>query len=154
MEKIIEIDLFRKEDFFEKYNRKIVSKELINYMIDSISSVSKDDSIKIIVNNKIKEDIDIINLIKEALKNEYNQNMCLYHKTNTIQFIYLLIGIFWLFISTLVKATVLKEVILIGGWVFIWALLETEIFADLKSRKRRKIIKKILNGTFEEVKKK
>ena len=34
MEKSIEVDIFEKNDLFERYNRKKVSKSLINYIIE------------------------------------------------------------------------------------------------------------------------
>ena len=33
MERVIEIDLFNKDDLYEKYNKKNVSRDLINYII-------------------------------------------------------------------------------------------------------------------------
>jgi hypothetical protein len=41
MEKIIEIDLLDTDSFFETYNRKKVSRELINYLISEGQNLKK-----------------------------------------------------------------------------------------------------------------
>ena len=46
MERIIEINLTNKKDFYDKYNKKLVSKELINYIIESAYYFDVDDTIK------------------------------------------------------------------------------------------------------------
>jgi len=154
MEKIIEIDVSCKEDLFEKYNKKEVSRELINYLMESTLPLLNQDPIKLIINNGINEKIDITELIKEGLQKEYRKNLHKYFHNNVQQVIFLIIGVILLFIYTLIEGTVLKEIILISGWMFIWVLLETEIYADTKSKKKRKIIEKLLNSEIEEIKKK
>jgi len=154
MEKIIEIDVSCKEDLFEKYNKKEVSRELINYLMESTLPLLNQDPIKLIINNGINEKIDITELIKEGLQKEYRKNLHKYFHNNVQQVIFLIIGVILLFIYTLIEGTVLKEIILISGWMFIWVLLETEIYADTKSKMKRKIIEKLLNSEIEEIKKK
>ena len=149
MEKIVEIDLAKKEDLYEKYNKNIVSRELINYLVLSTPILKKDDNIKILINNETKEN-DVVRLIKEGLQKEYHDSLNRCYRNNIIQVIYFFIGLIGLYISTLISETVLKEVILIGGWVFIWALVEIEIFTDRKGRIRRKILKKLINSEFIE----
>ncbi len=149
MNKNIVIDIMKKDDLFEKYNQKIIKRELVNYLIESTPIVSNEDVITIIITSKIKEDLDIVELIKNGLKKEYSISINRNYRDNLTQFIYLIIGVIGIFISTLIHETVLKEIILIGGWVFIWALLEMEIFTDLKGRRRRKIIEKLLKSKYE-----
>ena len=50
MEKIIEIDLFDKYDLTEKYNDKHLSSELLEYIIEQASFVTKRDTVKIVIN--------------------------------------------------------------------------------------------------------
>lgn len=146
MEKIIEIDLFEEKDLLEKYNRKKVSKKLIDYIIESASYFEKKDSIKIIINNHIIGNELCIDLITEGLTNEYNKSLKNHFHTNIIQIIYLIMGFIILFLSTLIDAEVFREVVLIGGWVLIWAMIELEIFSDMEGRKRRRLLKKLINS--------
>lgn len=139
MEKVIEIDLTCNDDLYEKYNRKIVSNDLVNYIITS-ANTKKKDKIKIIINNSIG--ISSVSLIKEGLKKEYEKSYLIYYKNNIVQIIYLLIGIIALFVSSIMDGNIFKEIILIGGWVLIWEMIELEIFSDVKEKRKRIILKK------------
>ena len=148
--KVIEIDITNKEDLYEKYNKKVVSKDLINYMVESIPHFNKSDKLKIVINNSTSEKINCTKLIKDGLNNEYNKSLLKYHKTNIVQLIYLIIGIIALILSTLVNVTIFKEIILIGAWVLIWEMIELELFSDTQEKKKRIILKKLLDSEFEE----
>lgn len=146
MEKIIQIDLLSRDDLFEKYNKSVVSRDLIKYMIDKASSFKRDDTIKIIINNQIKGQEDCLPIVIEGLKEEYNSNNFKYHRNNLRQMFFLIVGIVILFISTLIDVTIFKEVVLISGWVLIWEMVESEIFDDISNRKKKKILEKLLNS--------
>ena len=150
MEELLEIDLIEEDDLLERYNRKKVSKKLLEYIIDTSLHFNPKSKIKIIINNKLDYSQKCSPLIFEGLKNEYNISYKNQIKTNIIQFIYFIVGCLILFLSTLVTSEVLREVILIGGWVFIWAMVELEIFTDLNEKKKRKIIKKLLCSEYIE----
>lgn len=90
---------------------------------------------------------DCIKIITDELKQEYNKSLKLYHITNIRQLFLLLLGIFFLFLSTLIKEDVIwKEVLLIGGWVPIWETIDIELFSDLEGRRKRIILKKLLKS--------
>ena len=150
MEKIIEIDLLDSENFFEQYNRKKVSRNLIDYLISEGDNIKFDDTVKIIINDSMGENIDCIKLIKEGLKQEYDMNYRRHQRICLKQVIYLLFGILFLFLSTRINLDIFKEVIVILGWVLIWSMFELEIFSDVDSKKRRKTLKKILDSEFIE----
>lgn len=147
MEKIIEIDLLELDDLLERYNRKKVSLSLIEYIIKQTPNFKKNDNLKIIINTKIK-DIDCVSLIKGGLKEEYNNNLKKHFYNDIIQIIYLIIGVAIIFIYTLLKQSIAKELVLISGWVFIWSVVELELFSDSESRKRRIILNKLLLSEF------
>lgn len=71
------------------------------------------------------------------------------NRTNEKQFIFLLLGILFIFLSTLIESAVWREVILITGWVPIWKMLEIELIPDVYARRKRYIIKKLLNSKIE-----
>ena len=70
MERVIEIDIVKEDDLFEKYNKKIISKNLINYLIEETPKLKKEDKLKVIINNEI-EKYNCKELIIEGLKREY-----------------------------------------------------------------------------------
>lgn len=67
MEKILEIDLDSTEDLFECYNKKGISRNLIQYMIEFMPWLKRNDKLKVVTNNKIKGNIRCAELIKQAL---------------------------------------------------------------------------------------
>lgn len=150
MEKNIEVYLHEDYDVTEKYNKKNVSKELIEYLIEQTIFFNKKDDLKIkIYNGSSYSDEVCLNLIKKGLKLEFQK--CLKRKdlNNIKQIILILIGIIFLFLSTLINDTVFKEVFLIIGWVPIWEAIDIELFTDAKEKRRRKILKKLLESEME-----
>ena len=94
---------------------------------------------------------NITKMIKDGLKDEYNMGIRERHDNNMKQLWLLVLGIIFLFLSTLIEEDVIwKELLLIIVWVPIWEMIEVELFPDLEGRKRRKIIKKLLNSKIEE----
>ena len=146
MVRIFQINLTNKTDFYDKYNKKLVSKESINYIIESAYYFDADDTIKIEITNNTKD--DYIGLVRDGLNREYDKSVFARYKNDFTQVFYLIAGVLILFLSTLISGTVLKELVLIGGWVFIGVMVETEIFTDIKNKKRRRIIRKLLNSEF------
>jgi len=145
MKKIIEIDLIDEESLFEKFNKRQVSNELIDYLIKEAGILKQNDTIKLIVNNHLTI-YDTKILIKNKISDEYNQTILKYQHNIYIQLIYLIIGILSLGLSSLIKDNIFKELILIGGWVLIWSMIEIEIFSDTKLKRKRKILKQLLNS--------
>ena len=149
MERIINIDIVSENALFDKYNKVKVNKDLINYLLREIPYFTKADNFKIRINNCCS-DIDSIPLIIDGLKQEYDEGNFRYDKTNFIQIIYFLLGVFILYLSTLINESVIKEIVLIGGWVFIWAIVESEISSELELRRKQKKLKKLLESEFIE----
>ena len=142
----INVDINKKEDFFEKYNKEVISKELINYLINC--AMDYDYVETIIINSKLNLDFKL--LLKEGLKKELDFSFKRKRKTNVLQFSLLLLGLFFIFLSVFLQNSIIwHEVILIIGWVPIWEAIDIELFRDSKERKRRNIIRKLLDSDVE-----
>lgn len=150
MNRVIKIDLLNETDFFERYNREVISKDLINYLVSEASRFNVSDTIKVVINNQIANK-NCIPLIKEGLENAYGESIMKSSRNNILEIIYFIMGMAALFISTLIERTIFKEIVLIGGWVLIWEMIELEIFSDINDRKKRKILKKLLNCEIIEI---
>lgn len=150
MERIIELDIDSTDDLFEVYSKKKISKELIKYLVDSVPFVRKDETIKVVINNKLKHNMSCAELIKKALDSELMSNDFKFFRNNMKQISFFVIGVLALIISTWINVEVFKEIILIGAWVLLWDMVEMEIEDDLLNRKRRKILKKLLASEFIE----
>ena len=149
MEKIIDIDIVDLKDLYEKYNKRKVNSDLLTYLLKCIPYFTKKDNFKIRVNNFLG-DIDCVPLIIDGLTKEYNDCDFRQDKNNMLQIFYFLVGVVILFLSTLVKVEVFKEIVLIGGWVFIWAIVESEISSELELKKKEKRLKKLLESEWIE----
>ena len=149
MEEIIKVDLRSEEDLLERYDDSIVNKELINYIISCADKIDKYKKIRIFVNkNRIK--LNIEELIKEGFEREYNNSFINYEKTNLVQCSLLILGIVFLVLSFLIGNDGLwHEILLIIGWVPIWEMVHLELFTDIKERKKRSILKRLMNCEIE-----
>ena len=80
------------------------------------------------------------------MKEEYENNRISHYHNNIIQILYLFLGILGIFLSTLIDKQVLKEIVLIGGWVLIWEMIQLEISTEVKNWKIRKKIDKLISS--------
>lgn len=142
--KNIIVNIENKSDIYEKYNNAL-SRELINYLIRESKFTNSD--IKIIVNTNLKLD-NIETFIKEGLKNAYNETKIIDRSHDTKQLTLLLIGTIFLIISTL-TFNIIKEIIIIAGWVAIWEAFDISLNVDSKLKLTRKLIKKLINCKIE-----
>ncbi len=148
MKKKIEIDIIDIEKLVDTYNIYQLNKELLNYIIRKALSVEDKEEIEIIINNKTE--VSATKLIKEGLEEELVKSKIRHKHINKQQLIYFLLGIISIFLTLFINIEVIDEIILIGGWVFIWSTIELEITADYNELRKRKIIKKLLNSTITE----
>ena len=147
MDKIIEININDKDDIFDKYNDKNISKEFIEYIIEKTKQIEINKNIKFICINKCGIEKNIIELIKKELEKEYKISLKKRKKNNLKQIIFLLMGIIFLILSINIKEeSIWKEISLITGWVHIWEMIELELFSDMDERIRRKNIQRMLKS--------
>ena len=149
MEEIVEINIKNKQDLVSKYNEQKLSDSLLKYILKETMHIKYGKNIKIVINKKCEINEDIEKIIKNGLEDEYNRSIENRNRTNEKQFIFLLLGILFIFLSTLIPSVVWKEVVLITGWVPIWKMLEIELIPDVYARRKRMIIKKILKSEIE-----
>ena len=150
MKKIIEVDIRYENDLYDKYNRNRASSELINYIIDNAYPYIKAESILIVINNYLNKDIECKKLIDEGLRREFDKSIRRHQKNNLSQISYFILGVITLFLATLISEGIIKELMVIGGWVFIWELVEVELFSEVHGIKKRRLIKKMLKSPIEE----
>ena len=152
MEQIIEIDITNKYNLIDKYNENKVSHTLIDYIIKQVNDVNLYKDLKIVINKKCHIDVDCIRLIKKGLQQEYKRSLKRRDDNNLKQLIFFVLGVFFVFLSTLIKNSIVwREIVLITGWVPIWKMIELEILPDVASRRKRKVINKILRSEFIEI---
>lgn len=154
MDKIIEININDKDDIFDKYNDKNISKEFIEYIINKTKQIELNKNIKFICIKKCDIEKNIVELIRKELEKEYKISLKERNKNNIKQIIFLLMGIIFIILSTNIEdKSIWKEISLITGWVHIWEMIELEMFSDMDGRIKRKTIKRILNSEMIETEK-
>ena len=121
---------------------------MTEYIISQAIPSSKNEKLKIIVNLKCNNiDIDCVEFLKKGFLEEYNKSIKEHRITDIKQMFLFILGIIFLFLSTLISNEIVwKEILLITGWVPIWEVVDLELFSDMKGRGKIKIIKKILNS--------
>ena len=149
MEKVIDVDIMDLDDFFSKYNKELVSLDLIKFILDNCKEV--DEDIVIVLNKKIDKPLE--DILRNSLKTEYNLMIKEHFNNNKMQVIYFLVGIIMLVISRILNdRALLEELFLIGGWVLIWQTVEIEFFRDIDNKRKRKLLKKLINSKIIEKK--
>lgn len=138
--KSIVVNLRRETDLYERYNNE-VSSNLIKYLINEARI--KDD-IKIVINTKL-DNKNIDKLVKKGLEDVYNDSNLIDKFYDGKQIRFFIIGVIFLIISTFMGYEVLKELVLIVGWFAIYEVVEITFDKNIKLKKRRKIIKKLLD---------
>lgn len=113
MEKILEIDIDSKEELFERYNCKKVSKDLIQYMVDAFPRMKKNDTLKVVINNKIKGNVRCSELIKQALDETCEKSDFRFRNMNVKQLSFLILGVIALILASVIKVDVIKELLLL-----------------------------------------
>lgn len=136
----IVVNLRKESDLYERYNNE-VSSNLIKYLI---SEARTKDDVEVIINTKLDiENID--SLIKKGLEDYYNDTKLIDKFYDSKQIRFFIIGLIFLIISTFMGYEILRELILIVGWFAIYEFVEITLNTDSRLRKRRKIIKKLIN---------
>ena len=144
-QKIIEADILDLDDFFEKYNKELVSRDLINYILENTKDSLDSDKIKIVLNKKIKKELG--DILRNSFRVEYQKMVNEHFNNNKKQVIYFLIGVVMLVISRILNdRALIEELFLIGGWVLIWQTVEIEFFGDTLNHKKRKLLKKLITS--------
>ncbi|QSZ42207.1 hypothetical protein GJV85_08805 [Sulfurimonas aquatica] len=144
MKDIIEINLKKYEDAFNEFEYfktsevRRLNPDLIEYIDDILSENGLNNKLKIIVYIDEKYDKSQVEKIKSSLSRIYNKKEAELKKERDENLkkgiIYLIIGSTMLIASNLInkETELLKEIFLIGGWVFVWESFYSVIFESMK----------------------
>ena len=145
MEKVITVDIADKNDLVEKYDRSIVSDDLIKFILTQAEQASIRDTFKIIVKDKCHLDHDVSNLIRSGIKIEYDNAVYEHTRNNNRQILSVIIGVILIVISTIIKDPVLAEIFAVGAWVAMWDAIELALYSEYKERRKMNRLRKLLN---------
>ena len=133
----VEIYIDEKSDYVSNYNTKMLNPELKNYVLEELRGSNLKNGIKIqIVGNYFDSEEKKQEFLK-LFKNEFSlsiKDLTMYLKYSIIASLLLgLLGIIFIILSNIIKASVFKEIFLIMGWLGVWESTANIIFNESKN---------------------
>ena len=152
MENIVEInvDLLDKYDLVEKYNKSVVSRNLIDYIIEQAMEYKPSSDFKIIVSKKAQIDHDSTKLIREGLTKEFEKAKTFHRNENYKQILYLVIGILLIFLATRFSNPIVIEILSVSAWVPLWEAVDLALFSEADEVAQITMLRNLINGEITE----
>lgn len=121
MEKIINIHLNERTDYINKYNQRILSYDLSNYILEELKGINTKEKIKFnIKSDFVMSDLEKTNLI-DMIRNNFGADISeilnLSKKHRIINCLILLVSIILIIIYSLINTELIAQYTLILGWV-------------------------------------
>ena len=156
---IIKISAEKIEDLYDEYDKKSsfskkdLDKELVEYIIDSVSEIGKEpfclqfyleDEIDKKLQNRVKESIKQYFLYLEDLEKKKMKGQI------KNSFIFIAIGLFFTTMSILARDSeqffveILSEGMLVAGWVSLWEALATLLIKWLPLTKKLALFQRVI----------
>lgn len=121
MEKIINIHLNERTDYINKYNQRILSYDLSNYILEELKGINTKEKIKFnIKSDFVMSDLEKTNLV-DMIRNNFGADISeilnLSKKHRIINCLILLVSIILIIIYSLINTELIAQYTLILGWV-------------------------------------
>lgn len=150
------IDLKKKGDFVSRYNNNTLDSKLKEYIINELVGYSTESKVTITINSAFElteeEKEHYVKILKKEFKEDLDEEKYL-TKKNKIKEIYsAVVGTLFILASYFMNLDilgVLKEIILIVGWVLIWEVAYSIIFTNGKRKISLRRLKQISNCKIE-----
>lgn len=120
----IDIYLKEKSNFYSKYGKDRISKELFNYIYDECYGENYKNKIRI--NIYTEEELDdedkhkMMDIIRRTFGLRVQDELVYYERNKDSKAILFLIGLALIILYYVAKINILREIILILGWLAIW----------------------------------
>ena len=152
MENIVEInvDLLDKYDLVEKYNKSVVSRNLIDYIIEQAMEYKPSSNFKITVSKKGQIDHDSTKLIRDWLTKEFEKAKTFHRNENIKQILYLVIGILLIFLATRFSNPIVTEILSVSAWVPLWEAVDLALFSEAEEVAQITMLRNLINGEIVE----
>ena len=121
MEKIIKIHLTERTDYINKYNQRILSYDLSNYILEELKGIDTKEKIKFFIESDFEmTDLEKTNLV-DMIRNNYGADISeilnISKKHSITYLLILLISIILIIIYSMISTKLLGQYTLILGWV-------------------------------------
>ena len=153
MKKIVNkivINLNHNDDVYNKFNNKILSNELRNYIYEQYTSFKEDGSIDIIISSDEDMTDKFKDNVRKMIMDDINSNIIEFNKIQKnliIKSILLsIIGVCLIITAhffNVYNEFVVSEVLMIAGWVSIWQVFDNLFFKQSKWQSKYNGYKKL-----------
>ena len=121
MEKIIKIHLTERTDYINKYNQRILSYDLSNYILEELKGIDTKEKIKFFIESDFEmTDLEKTNLV-DMIRNNYGADISeilnISKKHHITYLLILLISIILIIIYSMINTELIAQYTLILGWV-------------------------------------
>ncbi len=131
------VNLNKKSDFYNKFNNHKINENLSNYIYKESLEGSHKDKIIINIDSKVKindeEKQNMIDIIRKNYGIMVKDMLYAYEKEQDRKAILLVIGIALIILYYTGFASILRDIILMSGWVSICGSLYSLIFSSTQS---------------------
>ena len=149
MENIIKIHLKERNDYKNKYNERILSYQLSNYILEELKGISVKQKIKFTISSDFKmEDLEKTNLVDMIRTNfvaDISEILNLARKQRMANYLILSISIILIIIYSILKIKLLAQFILILGWVLMGEAICNFLYKGIENHhkiaRRKQIVK-------------
>lgn len=141
MRKISNIEIFVKEEseLVSKYNSNVLNEELGEYIYGSFFREKKRKRIKLDIYLSFEYDEDKLRKLIHNYFKVRSEDLNVYKERNvSISIIMIMIGIFAVILLQFVNISLIKELLTIVGWLFLWEAIYNLSFTVLENRKKIK----------------
>ena len=121
MEKIIKIHLTERTDYINKYNQRILSYDLSNYILEELKAIDTKEKIKFFIESNFEmTDLEKTNLV-DMIRNNYGADISeilnISKKHSITYLLILLMSIILIIIYSMINTELIAQYTLILGWV-------------------------------------
>lgn len=153
MENIIRINLNEKKDYTNKYNEKILSYQLSNYILEETKGINTKEKIKFIVSSDFKmsekEKNDLVDMIRNNFGADISEILTLAKKQRMIYYLLLFISTILIVIYSILKIKLLAQFVLIFGWVLLGEAICNFLYKGIENNHKISKRKQIVNAKIE-----
>lgn len=153
MANIIKIHLNKEDDYKNIYNNEILSYELSDYILEETKGISLKEKIKFMIKSDFemndKEKESLVFMIRNNFGAEISEIINLSKKQLLANLFIFILGIFLLFIYSLLNSNFISEFILILSWIFLGEAICNLLYKFVENRYKIKKYKQIVDAKVE-----
>lgn len=148
--KKIRIHLNDKKDYQNKYNDKILSYQLSNYILEETKGIDTKEKIEFSISLDFKmsdiEKNELVDMIRNNFGADISEIIDISKKQRQIYYIILFISIILIILSSILNIKIIAQFILIFGWVLLGEAICNFLYKGMENNHKISRRKQIVNA--------